>query len=87
MMECAVKSNGYVHVSLRKPGEKQVKRHVHRLVAFAFVPGFAAGLEVNHLDGDKTNNHASNLAWCTHFENMRHANESGLFDSYRKRAA
>ena len=37
---------------------------IHRLVAFAFVDGYAPGLEINHKDEDKANNSASNLEWC-----------------------
>lgn len=76
-MQGSIKSNGYVHVSLRKPGEKQIKRHVHKLVAEAFLPR-DPGKEVNHIDGDKKNNCVSNLEWSTRAENMAHAWNSGL---------
>ena len=33
---------------------------------------------INHIDGDKQNNHHSNLEWCTHLHNIRHAIKSGL---------
>lgn len=51
---------------------------VHRLVAKAFCKGYQDGLEVNHKDGDKGNNAATNLEWVTHEENLRHAYETGL---------
>src|SRR5260370_41923742 len=55
IMSGSIKSNGYLHVSLRKTGEKQLKRHVHLLVATAFLPEKAISEEVNHLDGNKLN--------------------------------
>jgi hypothetical protein len=52
---------------------------VHRLVAAAFLgePPFA-GAEVNHKDGKKWNNHASNLEWCSSSQNHSHAIRIGL---------
>ncbi len=51
---------------------------IHRLVAFAFVDGYFEGAVVNHKDGNKTNNKASNLEWITHGDNVRHAFATGL---------
>lgn len=57
---------------------KQPKRlTVHRLVAKAFLTPSSKPC-VNHLDGDKSNNHASNLEWCTYTENLTHAIRTGL---------
>lgn len=67
----------YPVVSLWKNNE--VKTHyVHRLVAQAFIPNPLNKSEVNHLDGNRTNNHISNLEWVTSTENSIHAVNSGL---------
>ena len=52
---------------------------VHRLVCWAFhgAPEFD-GAQVNHKDGDKTNNSIDNLEWCNQLENNRHARATGL---------
>jgi len=51
---------------------------VHRLVALAFCPQPVDCNIVNHIDGDKLNNVATNLEWTTIRGNNRHAYESGL---------
>lgn len=68
---------GYLMVNL--PGCKY-ERFVHRLVAEAFIPNDDPEhkVQVNHLDGNKTNNCVSNLEWCTPLENTRHSIEIGL---------
>ncbi len=51
---------------------------VHHLVAFAFIDGWFEGAEINHENGIKTDNMASNLKWMTHGDNLRHAYKTGL---------
>lgn len=78
-MRCSVMARGYIHVSLRKPGEKQVKKLVHRMVATAFLGDpLPDQTDVNHKDVVKANNVCTNLEWCTHQENMTHAWVNGL---------
>ena len=67
-------ANGYVYVTLSKNGKIEIKR-VHRLVAVAFIPNTENKPHVNHIDGDKTNNHVENLEWVTAKENMIHSRD------------
>lgn len=50
-------------------------RRVHRLVMMAFAPNPDPALVVNHIDGDPSNNHISNLEWVTQKENAMHARD------------
>ena len=51
---------------------------VHRLVATAFIPNPKRLPQVNHLDGNKLNNHVANLEWCDAYDNVMHAIRTGL---------
>ena len=68
---------GYLRLHLKK--NKVSKNHrVHRLVAEAFVDNPLKLPKVNHKDGNKKNNHADNLEWCTQAENVAHAYANGM---------
>jgi len=58
---------------------------LHRAVAETFIPNPKNKKTVNHIDGDKTNNHVSNLEWSTSSENMQHAFSTGLNNHHDKR--
>lgn len=45
---------------------------IHRLIAIAFVPNSDNLPQTNHIDGNRKNNHYSNLEWCTNRENCSH---------------
>jgi HNH endonuclease/NUMOD4 motif len=67
----------YVQVCLHRDNIA-TQSYVHRLVALAFVPNPANKKCVNHLDGNRSNNVHTNLEWCSHAENIRHAHSVGL---------
>lgn len=68
---------GYKYLHLSKDGIKKTHK-VHRLVALHFCNSWFEDAIVNHIDGDKLNNHFSNLEWVTITENNRHAVDLGL---------
>lgn len=73
----SISPDGYMYCSLAMNGKRKYLR-VHRLVAEAFIPNPDNKPYVNHIDGCKWNNCASNLEWVTHSENMKHADVTGL---------
>lgn len=74
---------GYDAVKLYYNGRYN-QHYVHRLVAEAFIDG--RDETVNHKDGNKRNNHVSNLEWMSYSDNNKHARENGLADKiYEKK--
>lgn len=68
--------NGYYYITLWNNGHK--KYRLARLVGKYFVPKPPGCDIINHLDGNKTNNHYSNLEWTTISGNTKHAFDMGL---------
>lgn len=81
-----INENGYATVGLVNPGCKQKYFRIHRLVMFNFkgLDPNPERTDVNHIDGNKLNNHISNLEWNTRSENLKHAYAHHLkIPSYR----
>ena len=74
---------GYPKVTIRSNGTSSTV-NVHQLVARAFVNGHDETMQVNHINGDKHDNRASNLEWVTVGDNLRHAYKTGLNVGPRK---
>jgi hypothetical protein len=73
---------GYLVLSFTKEKKRKCVL-VHRLVAEAFIPNPENKRTVNHKDGNKLNNHVSNLEWMTHGENIRHLRDVLGFDFHQ----
>ena len=72
-MKTQINNRGYISVCFNR-----TTYMVHRLVAEGFCLNPENKRFVNHLDGNKLNNHFSNLEWCTIAENNAHARRTGL---------
>jgi hypothetical protein len=66
-------SAGYPRVFITSDLGKRRGMLVHRLMAIEYISNPDNKPCVNHIDGTKSNNDLSNLEWCTHKENTRHA--------------
>ena len=80
MKSHANRADGYMQVGLTKDGRAK-SCFVHHLVAAAFIRPRAHRECINHKNGDKRDNRAANLEYCTHKENMDHALVAGLIPS------
>lgn len=65
--------NGYYTVTVNNKRQK-----VHRLILMTATNCSGEGLQVNHKDGNKSNNKINNLEWATPCENTRHAEINNL---------
>ena len=85
--------NGYVLIRYQKlkqttttHGYKSIRVHqrkkhymVHRLIMLTFCNNYLTDIfDVNHIDGDKTNNNIDNLEWCSRADNISHAYNNEL---------
>lgn len=77
VLKLNVNLKGYKIVGLSKNG-KQSTVTVAKAVALAFLGPRPDGLQINHIDGVKTNNRPENLEYCTASYNDKHAFRLGL---------
>lgn len=69
---------GYIRIGLVSDLGIRSYISIHRLVAIAFIPNDNKLPQVNHIDGDKSNNIPENLEWVTAKDNIIHAHKTGL---------
>lgn len=67
----SISKNGYMRVILSDNGKNKTY-FVHRLVAAAFIPNPDNLPEIDHIDGNRANNDATNLRWCTRKQNLNY---------------
>jgi hypothetical protein len=75
---------GYYRVPLTNKDHIKKYYLVHRLVAQTFIDNPSNLPQVNHINGDKSNNGVDNLEWCTREDNIKHAYKIGLNPSRKK---
>ena len=76
---------GYERLDILNPRTNTNGMAIHRLVAYTWIGNPPKDkLEINHKDGNKLNNHVSNLEWSSRSQNVQHGYDSGLFDKKRE---
>lgn len=78
IMKLSSCGKGYLKVGIVGDTGSKVQIMVHRLVAEYFIPNPKNKPEVNHKDGNRSNNWDENLEWVTHQENVGHSYSTGL---------
>lgn len=76
ILKASTNNWGYLTIGLHAYKKRKTFR-VNRLVAINFINIDHTGLEVNHKDGNKLNNHISNLEFVTSSENQKHSYRLG----------
>ncbi len=78
-----INHNGYYFVTISLGSRKNkitIKNHI--AVADTYIDNPNNYPIINHKDGNKLNNHITNLEWCTYQYNAQHALQNGLLDNY-----
>lgn len=79
-----IDKDGYEIYRISNEENKRKAFKGHRLVGLTFIDNPNNLPIVNHIDGNKRNNHLSNLEWCTNEYNVQHAVKTGLMTPYTR---
>lgn len=71
---------GYSFIELCRPNEHKIKT-IHRIVWETYIGVIPDNIQINHIDGNKSNNSLSNLELVTGSENLKKAVIEGLIKS------
>lgn len=85
IMKQRFEKDGYKRIMISYPTKRNTYL-VHRLVCKAFIENSDNKCCVNHIDNNPSNNHISNLEWCTYSENLIHAEKQGRLKSTHLKA-
>lgn len=77
-----VGKHGYYQLQLSNEYGEKIDVRVHQVVAATFLGPRPKGKQINHKNGIKTDNRASNLEYVTASENVQHAYDNGLIEHY-----
>lgn len=77
----SITTSGYLQIQITDSNHTPHRIHVHDLVAYCYCDNIHNFKEVHHIDGNKLNNHASNLQWCSH-----QFNQQEMIKFYNKQA-
>lgn len=78
ILKSQIDKKGYSRIAITINRKKHTYK-VHRLVAIAFLENPEDLPQVNHIDGNKQNNHVENLEWISNRDNALHAIKAGLW--------
>ena len=82
-----IDKKGYHRIELNsKKDDLRGTFKIHRLVGQHFIENKENKPQINHIDGNKANNHQDNLEWCNNSENRLHAIKNGLIKSHEGRS-
>lgn len=83
IMKTRIGTDGYVFINLKVKGKNYTKK-IHRLVALTLIENPFNLPQINHKDGNKTNNNVNNLEWVNAKQNCLHAINTNLRNSFKE---